>query len=60
MDEKIIGMSKEDLRNILVDWTECIYENTPPKSVYDDLLFTLPDFLDAYFDTAWKNEESSQ
>jgi len=44
-----VTLTKQDMIDLLGDWTNCLYAHNPPKSIYDDISFTIPDFVEGYF-----------
>ena len=46
--------------DLLGNWTDFLYEENPPESIFDDLSFTIPDFVEGYFKSYFKPERSKR
>lgn len=57
MDDGItISFNKQEMIDFLIDYTNMLYDENPPKSIFDDNSQYLPDYVDGYFSGYESNE----
>ncbi len=47
--DKRIPFNREELEDLLREWTNVLYKDNPPESIFDDNSQVLPDYLDGVF-----------
>ena len=48
MDNRI-PFNREELEDLLREWTNLLYKDNPPDNIFEDNSYILPDFLDGVF-----------
>lgn len=55
-----ISFTKEEIIDLLAEWTDFLYETNPPKEHFNDNSLYLHDFVDGYFSQYFQPERSKR